>query len=224
MEISRFLLLSLVGGLVGLDGASVGQVMLSRPLVAAVLAGWVLGDPVTGLAVGVLVELFLLPVFPVGGGRFPEGGPATVAGVAAALQAGGGAEGLAFGVLVGLAGAQLGGVTVLLVRRANGYLVPDPDQGRFTSSAVVRAHLTGILMDFGRGVVLVAALTGLVVRVGRWAGESWPLSPSATGGILMAGAAISLGALLRAIGGWEHRRALFLSGLALGLAVAALTP
>jgi len=47
---------------VGLDLVSVPQAMLSRPLVAGTVAGWLAGDLEAGLAVGVLLELFALDV------------------------------------------------------------------------------------------------------------------------------------------------------------------
>ena len=74
--------ISLLGGVLALDATSVGQFMVSRPLVCGLLAGWVLGDPATGLLVGALLELYLLVSFPSGGARFPEGATATVVAVA----------------------------------------------------------------------------------------------------------------------------------------------
>ncbi|MED5200176.1 MAG: hypothetical protein VYB51_10255 [Gemmatimonadota bacterium] len=41
--------LAILGGLLALDATSVGQFMISRPLVAGTLAGWWLGDPGVGL-------------------------------------------------------------------------------------------------------------------------------------------------------------------------------
>ena len=38
--------------------------MISRPLVAGALTGWLLGDPVTGLEVGAMLELFHLAGMP----------------------------------------------------------------------------------------------------------------------------------------------------------------
>lgn len=224
MEPVELLLLTLLGGVVALDGASVAQIMISRPLVSGGLAGLALHDPLLGLAVGVVIELYLLPVFPVGGGHFPEGGPATVAGVGAALQAGGGAPGLAIGVLVGLAGARIGGFTVGLLRKVNGRIVPDPARGRVTPIRVTASHLSAIFLDFLRGSVLVASVLGLAVVLGGWAGEAWPLSGEATEGLLLAGAAVSLGALFRTLGGWRRRRILFLAGLVVGLTAVGLLP
>ena len=75
--------LALLGGLLALDATSVGQFMISRPLVAGTLAGWWLGDPAVGLEVGAILELFHLAGVPAGGSRVPESGPATVVAAAA---------------------------------------------------------------------------------------------------------------------------------------------
>ena len=50
-------LVALLGGVLALDGTSVGQFMLSRPVVAGALTGWMLGDPALGLLIGTLLEL-----------------------------------------------------------------------------------------------------------------------------------------------------------------------
>ena len=77
-------LIALLGGGLALDATSVGQFMLSRPLVAGALTGWMLGDPALGLLIGALLELYLLVSVPSGGARFPEGTTATVVAVATA--------------------------------------------------------------------------------------------------------------------------------------------
>ena len=57
------------GVLVGLDLASVVQSMITRPLVAGTVTGFILGDPVAGATVGTVLELFALEGFaPVGFG------------------------------------------------------------------------------------------------------------------------------------------------------------
>src|SRR2546422_7665644 len=116
------LLLLAWGTLVGLDLVSVPQVMIARPIVAGPVAGAILGDLGTGLALGVLFELFQYDVLPVGATRYPEYGPATVAAVSAAHVAasgGGGALGIGLGALVGLVTGMAGGTSMHLVRRLN---------------------------------------------------------------------------------------------------------
>ncbi|MDX1762947.1 MAG: PTS sugar transporter subunit IIC [bacterium] len=67
MDILKILEVALIGGLIGLDRLAVGQFMISQPIVAAPLVGWVLGSFHTGLLVGVVFELFWLRGLPVGG-------------------------------------------------------------------------------------------------------------------------------------------------------------
>jgi mannose PTS system EIIC component len=65
------LAIMLLGGFVALDATSFPQVMISRPLVAGALTGFVLGDPVAGALVGGLLEVFHLSVLPIGAARYP---------------------------------------------------------------------------------------------------------------------------------------------------------
>jgi mannose/fructose/N-acetylgalactosamine-specific phosphotransferase system component IIC len=58
--------IALLGGIIGLDRTAVGQIMISQPIVAAPLIGWVLGDATTGLIVGAALELIWLLDIPVG--------------------------------------------------------------------------------------------------------------------------------------------------------------
>src|SRR5687767_5791459 len=72
--------LVLLGAVFGLDVVSFPQAMLSRPLVAATVAGAVVGDAGAGLLVGVGLELIALETLPVGASRYPEWGSASVVG------------------------------------------------------------------------------------------------------------------------------------------------
>src|SRR2546422_11579286 len=96
--------------------------LFRSPIVAGPVAGAILGDLGTGLALGVLFELFQYDVLPVGATRYPEYGPATVAAVSAAHVAasgGGGALGIGLGAFVGLVTGMAGGTSMHLVRRLN---------------------------------------------------------------------------------------------------------
>lgn len=207
---------SLLGGALALDGTAVGQFMLSRPMVAGLLAGWLAGNPAAGLLVGVVLEIYLLVAFPVGGARFPEGATATVvAAVTAASHPEPGA--LALGVGLGLVWGQVGGWTISAMRTLNGRIAPDPSVRPLRPSRVIAGHLLAMLLDFVRGA--------LVTGVGLWFAESavrrlaarWPLGLDDTRGLLLVGAAVSTGILLRSFGGFR-RGILFLGGLAVGVA------
>lgn len=58
--------------LVGLDRVAFAQFMISRPIVVGPLTGWVLGNTLIGLEVGMLVELLWLGRLPVGAAIPPD--------------------------------------------------------------------------------------------------------------------------------------------------------
>jgi mannose/fructose/N-acetylgalactosamine-specific phosphotransferase system component IIC len=150
------------GSLVGLDLVSVPQAMISRPLVAGTVAGWLAGDMEAGLRIGVLFELFALDVLPVGAVRYPDYGPATV--VAAALAAGTPWE-LSLGVsaALGLVLAVVGGWSLQVVRRWNARAIQRKAAALSAgeSSAIRWLQYGGLLRDAVRGFILT--LLGLIL-------------------------------------------------------------
>ena len=58
--------LGLLGGVLVLDDTALAQTWFSQPLPAAVLAGAVLGDPLSGLALGLPIQLIMAGNLPVG--------------------------------------------------------------------------------------------------------------------------------------------------------------
>jgi mannose/fructose/N-acetylgalactosamine-specific phosphotransferase system component IIC len=210
------LLLSVLGGVLALDATSVGQFMISRPLVAGALTGWLLGDPVTGLEVGAMLELFHLAGMPAGGSRVPETGPASVAAVTVVVSLGSGA-GLALGIALGLIVSDLGGVTVGVQRHLNGRVIERCDAGSPRAIGLDFAHASLIVLDFARGT----AVTGLAIWGGHLLAQGfdswWTLGYGTTVGIVLLGASIHLGALLKTFGGWRSRRILFMAGAVAGM-------
>ncbi len=210
----ELLLVAAIGGALALDATSAGQFMVSRPLVAGALTGWVLGDPAQGLLIGAVLELYLLVSFPSGGSRFPEGPTATVVAVATAgAMAGPGS--VPTGVAMGLVLGHVGGMSISLLRRLNGRFVPDAPGA--SPRRLVASHLLALGLDFARG----AAITLAGVLVGRLAAPhavaAWPLGEGDSAGLLLVGGAVSAGIMLRSLGGFRRRRLLFTAGLALGL-------
>lgn len=205
-----------LGGLLALDATSVGQFMVSRPLVAGALTGWLVGDPALGVTVGAILELYLLVSFPTGGSRFPEGATATVVAVASAAGASG-AGALPLGIALGLVWGQLGGASITLLRQANSMLIPEPDDRPKGPRRLVVSHLEAVGLDYLRGAVVT--LSG--VLVGRLAlgllAASWPIPARASLGLLLVGGSVSAGVLLHDLGGFRLRKALFVGGMALGL-------
>ena len=66
------LLTGAVGGLLWLDRFQIFQVMISRPIVAAPLVGWIVGDINSGLASGLIFEMLWLRRPPLGGFIGPD--------------------------------------------------------------------------------------------------------------------------------------------------------
>jgi len=71
---------ALVSLICGLDRVAILQVMISRPIVAAPLTALLLGDPVIGLQIGVMVELLWLARLPVGAAVPPDDTQVAIAG------------------------------------------------------------------------------------------------------------------------------------------------
>lgn len=155
-------LLLLWGTLVGVDLVSVPQAMISRPLVAGSVAGWLLGDIEAGLRVGVILELFALDVLPVGAVRYPDYGPATVAAVT--LAAGTPWDrGLGVSVALGLVLALAGGWSLQFIRRWNAHSIQRQAAALSAgeSRAIRRLQYGGLLRDALRAFTLT--VLGIVI-------------------------------------------------------------
>ena len=96
----------------GLDRVAALQIMISRPIVAAPLAGWLLGDIEIGLQVGLMIELLWLARLPVGAVIPPDDTQVSIAGTVLAIGMGTvlGQEGLEFILLCLLVTIPLGKV------------------------------------------------------------------------------------------------------------------
>ena len=152
------------GTVSGVDLVTGPQVLLSRPLVAGLGAGLLLGDVPIGLAVGLALELFALDVLPVGASRYPDYGAATVGAVVLASGLGAWQQALGVSVAFGLALAALGGWSLQWQRAAAGRALRAHAAGLAAGQArtVRRLHWRGVASDVGRcalltGVALVGA-------------------------------------------------------------------
>jgi mannose/fructose/N-acetylgalactosamine-specific phosphotransferase system component IIC len=134
--------------------------MISRPVVAGPLAGLLVGDPVTGMWAGVLLEILSLHQLPIGASRGWDTGPGAVAAAVAAVSLEGYAGllvGVGFGVVVGWAGSW----SVHVMRCLNARLVVDQVRVPLTPSRLTVRHLSAMMFDLARAIVLtlVAILT-----------------------------------------------------------------
>lgn len=202
--------LTLLGGWVAADGTSFGQFMVSRPLIAATLAGLLVGDPIAGGAIGALIEAFHLTVLPVGASRYPEGGPAAVAAGAVFAVGPQGAAAMLILTAFALVWEWLSGHTVHQLRQFNvRFSVLHRD-----GASLERELLTAVAVDWLRGMALAIIGIAIATQVATLGIPLWGLSERftsiAVSGLLVAMVASTL-KLLGGRAGW------FACGLAVGV-------
>jgi len=219
LAISPAVALSLVawGTIVGVDLVSGPQGLLSRPLVAAAVSGWLLGDVAAGLQVGLVLECFALDVLPVGAARYPDYGPGAVG---ATLYASGGTGLGVLGVAagIGLVMAVVGGWSLVWIRHANTRAVQRQAAALAAGDrlAIRTLQRGGLLRDIARSAILTLLAVGLAVAAGRFsfpAGGPFKLAGIAAIGAALA--AVSAGAIRSA--GRGVRLAWLSAGALLGL-------
>jgi PTS system mannose-specific IIC component len=156
--------------LLGLDRTAALQIMISRPLVAGPLVGLLLGDALTGLTVGMLLELLWLCRMPVGA-SIPHDDTqiavsATTLAIALSGTFGKGVGLTLCALLVALPLGKIGQVVERTVRSRNQRL-PEAAQLSLLHGglpAIERLHLLG-LGNFALGAL--ATYTAIVL-IGRW--------------------------------------------------------
>lgn len=205
--------------LAGADLVTVVQSLLSRPLVAGVAAGWLLGDVATGLRVGAVLELFALDVVPVGSSRYPDFGAATVAAVWYAAGTDWTVT-LGAATALGLALALIAGATLPLTRRLNARVVRAHATGLSEGdpAAVAAVHLRCLAHDLARSAIAAAVAVGLAALARAVPGHPDPALGELLNLVLLGGAAwaVAHGAMASARSGPRWRWAL--AGLAAGTA------
>lgn len=210
---------ALLGGIAGVDTTSLGQIMVSRPLIAATLTGLVVGRPAEGAMLGAILEMFALVILPVGAARYPESGTAAVAASAAYMSATTVTSPavMLLAVLFALLWERVGGLSVVLGRRFNEEFValaalasdhPDRD--------LERRHALAIGVDFLRAVAVTLAgyLLGTVAL--RSIAQLWSMSASVAPAILSIGLSCMIGAALPLFGGVRARKTALLIGVLCG--------
>jgi mannose/fructose/N-acetylgalactosamine-specific phosphotransferase system component IIC len=205
------------GTVVGLDLVSVPQGLLSRPLVAATVAGFICGNTTGGLVAGLVLELYALDVLPIGAARYPDFSVAAVAGgVAAALVPAAVAAGAAG--LVGLPMAAVGGWTLQKLRRRNAVSV----QRRLDriahgdARAIWELQRNGILRDALRSFALALVGVGVALVVALIPWELFTHARILSRAVLAGGVAAALAGAIRSAGQGGRRHWLTL-GLATGI-------
>jgi mannose/fructose/N-acetylgalactosamine-specific phosphotransferase system component IIC len=167
---------ALLGGVLGLDMVSFPQIMISRPIVSATVAGAFTGHPAAGLLIGAVLELIALETLPFGASRYPDWGSAgAVGGAIFAAQPMGSLGALPVSVFIALLAAMFSSWSMVIVRKRTGrYALSmrgEIDTGN--PKAVGAVQLRGLVLDLLRGIIVT--LVSLVVclplsqyLVGTW--------------------------------------------------------
>jgi PTS system mannose-specific IIC component len=152
MVIADYLLAGLVAMLTGLDRVALVQVMISRPLVAAPLTGLVLGNPLLGLEVGMLLELLWLGRLPVGAAIPPDDTQVAVGATVLAFSMGQmldlvGMPMVILAVLVAIPLGKFGQIFDRLARNVNDRLAVAglKSLGNGNTNGLERRHLMGLI-------------------------------------------------------------------------------
>ncbi len=212
---------AVLGGVVGLDGTSFPQVMISRPFVAGALTGTLLGHPLEGALFGLLMEVFALITLPIGAAQYPESGTATVASTAALILAS--PAGIAPGYFVlalafGLVWERVAAWSVVLQRRGNARLLIRT--GAVAAGKLERRHLAAMTLDFLRGATISAGGGAAGYGVLRLLGPYWGMQPTVTIALLTALAAVMVGTAVPLFGGLKARRLAVVGGVFAGILTA----
>lgn len=150
---------AVAGGVVGLDRTAAGQFMISQPIVAGPLTGWLLGDATTGMIIGGVLELIWVLDIPVG--TFVPA-DATISAVSATAIAVLSSQGpapldlIGFCLLLTTAAVPITMMVDEFVRKRNSGLADAALAGPFEEPAcrLSRAHLSGLTAFFLKSFVV----------------------------------------------------------------------
>lgn len=188
---------ALMGGIFGLDVVSFPQMMISRPIVAATIAGAMAGNAGVGMFTGAALELIAVATLPFGASRYPEWGSASVvAGAIAASLGSGRAGGLTISVLAGLAVAWIGGLSLVPLRLWIANVARRRREALDAGSrgAVTSIQLMGLTADFLRGAILSALAFAALWPVSRATIGVWSLTDSLSRAFIVSLAIAVMGA------------------------------
>lgn len=227
MSLLEALPIALLGALLGLDVVSFPQAMVSRPIVAATLAGAFIGHAPAGLLIGVVLELIALDTLPFGASRYPEWGSAGVVGGALfAAQPPGMPGALPVSVLAALLTASISGWSMVVLRRIIAARLERTRDLIETGSrdALLSLHLSGMTMDLLRGalvttlgMIVFSPLVRAIVAI--WGSDSAPSRAV----VVVIAAIVAGGALWKVFHSVRYVLWLFLGGLVASAALLAVS-
>ena len=225
MNLLQALPIAMLGAVLGLDVVSFPQAMVSRPIVAATLAGAFIGHPEAGLLIGVVLELIALDTLPFGASRYPEWGSAAVVGGALfAAQPPGMPGALPASLLAALLTASVSGWSMVVLRR---FIARRLERTRNSieagsRDALLSLHLSGMTTDLLRGALVTTVgmmVFSPIVRaiVAVWGSDSAPSRAV----VVVVAAIVAGGALWKVFHSVPHILWFFLGGLIVSIALMA---
>ncbi len=164
--------IAIAGGLIGLDRTAVGQFMISQPIVAGPLAGWLLGDATTGLLVGAALELIWILDMPVGAFVPADSTAAAIGATAIAILGNPGgvyAPGVGFSILLTVILSPITMMADQVARQFNARLVhaAQSASGPDLRTRIARAHVSGIGVFFLKSLAVYLAFIPVGIVAAR---------------------------------------------------------
>jgi PTS system mannose-specific IIC component len=221
IELVSLIPLALLGGVLGLDVVSFPQAMISRPLVAATLAGALIGQSAGGLLLGAALELIALETLPFGASRYPEWGSASVVGGAIfASHPSHPAGAMTLATLAALATTWIGGWTMVKLRELNAVWARQRRDALEAGArgSVVSLQLQGMTADFLRGAALTALAYTLLAPLAAACIALWSVDARISRCVIVGlAASVAGGAAWKLFHSTVGARWFFVGGLGLGL-------
>lgn len=147
------ILISVVIGFLALDTTIAFQVLLSQPIFACPIIGFLLGNPQLGFEIGLIMQLLWLHIIPAGAATFPEGNVASMVVCAIAIYFNDWVYPnivFTFAVGIGFVVSYAGSGLTVLDRKLNGFLL-DLEQKAAENVKLARMvylEFAGILIYF----------------------------------------------------------------------------
>jgi mannose/fructose/N-acetylgalactosamine-specific phosphotransferase system component IIC len=221
VNVIELLPLALLGGVLGLDVVSFPQAMISRPLVAATLAGVIVGQPASGLLIGAALELVALETLPFGASRYPEWGSAAVVGGGIfASHPSHPAGAMTIAMLSALATTWVGGWTMVKLRQLNARWAGAHRTGLEAGArgTVISLQLMGLTADLVRGMLLTVLAYVVLSPIADATIGLWTTDARLSRSLVVATvASVAAGAAWKLFHGTSGARWFFVGGLGVGL-------
>jgi PTS system mannose-specific IIC component len=163
------LLTALLIGFLGLDTTIAFQVLISQPIFACSILGWLLGNAPLGIEIGIIMQLIWLNIVPVGASVFLEGNIASMVTCVIAVKFDGlGLPNLVFTValVIGFLVSYVGARLTVFDRKLNGLIL------NWTLQAAEQASFKKItLLDFASILtyfMMMSALAYVSISAGEF--------------------------------------------------------